>query len=173
MFALLLSFYFFTLLPLLLVSKYGITILASANTPCVDHVTHEDTAIAHFACVCHLEDHLHRGLHQGITTDDCQGYALNHVRRILYTTIDSLFAALTDAVNAVVLKPVNVRLQQCFFYILELFIRFLLFTLLIINTTIKSFTRRCNLFAGTSEVQGERRIELARILPSRSLHSHL
>ena len=106
--------------PLLLVSQNGITVLTSANTPCVDHVTHEDTAITYFACVCHLEDHLHRGFHQWITADDGQCHSLNDVSRVLHAAVYPFLSALSDAVYVMVLKPVDVRTEQGLLDLLKL-----------------------------------------------------
>ena len=93
---------------------------ARANAPCVNHVAHEDAAIAHLARVCHLQDHLYRRLHEVVAAHDGQRYALYHVRRILHTAVYPFLSALSDAMHVVVLKPVDVRLQQCLLHILEL-----------------------------------------------------
>ena len=65
---------------LLLVLQYGVTMLTCTDAPGVDHVAHEDAAVAHLARVSHLQDHLHCRLHQRIATDDGQRHTLYHVR---------------------------------------------------------------------------------------------
>ena len=105
---------------LFLVSQNCVAVLACADAPRVDHVAHEDAPITDFARVCHLQDDLHRRLHELVAAHDGQCHTFNHVGRVLHTALDALLTALPDAMHVVILKPINVRMQQCFFHILEL-----------------------------------------------------
>ena len=95
---------------LFFIPQHRVAVLARANTPRVDHLTDEDAAVAYLARMGYVQDDLHRWLHKLVAAHNGQRHALYHVRRVLHTTVDSLLSALADAVNVVVLEPVDVRL---------------------------------------------------------------
>ena len=83
----------------------------STDAPGVDHVAHEDTTIANLTRMGYLQYHLHSGIEEYVATNNSDSYALNNICAILHATIDSLLAALSDAVDVMVLKPVDVRAE--------------------------------------------------------------
>ena len=93
---------------LLLISQYGVAVLACSDAPSVNHIAYKDTTVADFACVGYLQNDLHRWIEENVATHDGDGDTLDHIGAVLYTTIDSLLTALSDAVNVMVLKPVDV-----------------------------------------------------------------
>ena len=62
---------------LFLVSQNCVAVLACADAPRVDHVAHEDAPITDFARVCHLQDDLHRRLHELVAAHDGQCHTFN------------------------------------------------------------------------------------------------
>ena len=94
---------------LLLIPKYGIAMLTSADAPSIDDVAHEDTTIANLTRMGHFEKHLNGGIEYHVTTYNRNGYTLYHVRRILHATVYPFLTTLADAMHVVVLKPVDVR----------------------------------------------------------------
>ena len=99
--------------------------LASADAPHVNHVAHEDAAVAHLACMRSLDNHLYGRLDELFAADDGQCHTFYDVRRVLNATIDTLLSALTYAMHVVILKPIDVRREQCLFDILELSLAYL------------------------------------------------
>ena len=98
------------LLPsLLFISKYGITMLASANGPSVYDIAHKDAAIANLARMGYLQNDLHRWIEEYVATHDSDSHTLNYVSTILYSAVYPLLTALTNAMHIVVLKPIDVR----------------------------------------------------------------
>jgi hypothetical protein len=57
----------------------------------------------------YFQNYLYGGIEEYVATHNGDGYTLYDVGAVLYTTIDALLTTLTDAVNVVVLKPVDVR----------------------------------------------------------------
>ena len=94
---------------LFLVPQYRVAMFACTDAPCVDHVAYKDAAIAHFARMSRLDDDFYRWLHKLVAANNGQRHALNDIRRILDTTINAFLSTLTDAVNVVILKPINIR----------------------------------------------------------------
>lgn len=45
---------------LLLVSQNRVAMLTRSDAPCVDHIAHEDTAVANLTRMRHIENHLDR-----------------------------------------------------------------------------------------------------------------
>ena len=93
---------------LFLISQYGVAVLACANAPSVNHIAYKDTTVADFTCVSYLQNNLYGWIEKNVAAHNGDGHALDYVGTVLYTTIDALLTALTNAVNVVVLKPVDV-----------------------------------------------------------------
>ena len=56
----------------------------------------------------YLKNDIYSWIEKHVAAHDGDGDTLDHVGAVLYTTIDSLLTALSDAVNVMVLKPVDV-----------------------------------------------------------------
>ncbi len=82
--------------------------LSCANGPRVDYIANKDAAIANLARMSYLQNDLHRWIEEYVTTHNGNGDTFNNVCTILYAAIDSLLTTLTDAVNIVVFKPVDI-----------------------------------------------------------------
>ena len=93
---------------LFLISQYGVAVLACANAPSVNHIAYKDTTVADFTCVSYLQNNLYGWIEEYVAAHNGDGHTLDHVGTVLYTTRDALLPALTNAVNVVVLKPVDV-----------------------------------------------------------------
>ena len=105
---------------LFLIPQNSIAMLAGSDAPCVNHFAHEDAPVADFARMCCFCNYLDGRLQELVAADDGYCYTLDNVRRILHATVDAFLSALTDSVYVVILKPVDVRVEQCFLYILKL-----------------------------------------------------
>ena len=109
------------LLPsLLFISKYGITMLACANGPGVDDIANKDATIANLARMGYLQNDFHCRIKENIATHDSDSHTLNHVGTVLHSAVYPFLTALTNAMDVVVLKPIDVRRKQGCFYLLEL-----------------------------------------------------
>ena len=53
---------------------------ASTNAPSVNHVTHKDSAITHFARMSRVNDDFYCGFHELITAHDGQSNTLYDIR---------------------------------------------------------------------------------------------
>ena len=65
---------------LLLISQYGVAVLASADAPCIYHVADEDAAVADLSRVGCIDNHLHGRLDKLIAANNGDSYALNDIR---------------------------------------------------------------------------------------------
>ena len=65
---------------LLFVTEYGVTVLASTDAPNINHVAHEDAAIAHLASMGYIQYHLHRRFNKLVATNYRYLYTLYHIR---------------------------------------------------------------------------------------------
>ena len=66
--------------------------LASADAVTIVYVADEDAAIADFACMCDFKDGIYGRFDNNLAANDTDGYALNDIRVVAYTTIDALLA---------------------------------------------------------------------------------
>ena len=93
---------------------------ACTDAPCIEHIAHKDTTIADLTRMGYFKNDFYSWIEKHVAAHDGDGDTLDHVGTVLYTTIDSLLTALADAVNVVVLKPVDVGRKQSSFHLLEL-----------------------------------------------------
>jgi hypothetical protein len=94
-------------------------VLSCSDRPRIDHIAHEDATIADLARMGFAQNDFDGRLHEHVAADDGQGNALDNVRGILNSAVDSFLAALADSVDIVILEPVDVRLQEGLLYILK------------------------------------------------------
>ncbi len=104
---------------LFLVAKYAVTVFSSSDRPCVDDVTYEDASVAYFTSLSSVDNHLDGRRHKLVAAYNADGYALNHIGRILNAAVYSGLPALSDSVHVVVFKPIDVRAEQSFFYLFK------------------------------------------------------
>ena len=93
---------------LFLVFQNGVAILTRADAPRVNDITDKDASVSYLARVGYFQEYLNRWLHDDIPTYNRYGNSLYHVRGILHATIYALLTTLADAVNIMILKPINV-----------------------------------------------------------------
>ena len=53
--------------------------LTRADAPGVNHVAHENAAVANLTCMGYCQDHLHRGFYKLITAYNGQCHTLYHI----------------------------------------------------------------------------------------------
>ena len=93
---------------LFLVCEYRVSAISCADRVTINYIAKEDTTVTNLACVCYCHYYLNSRLNELLSADDCDLHALNHISRVLYTSVNALLTTLANSVYIVVLKPVNV-----------------------------------------------------------------
>ena len=120
---------------LFLVGKNGVTVVASTDGVTVDHITEEYTSIAHFTRMGYVHNHFDGGFYKHLTAYNTNLHTLDDISGILHSTVDALLATLSDTMNIMIFKPVDVGIEQCLFDILKLCLADDCFNLLHNNTS--------------------------------------
>ena len=105
---------------LLLVSQNSVAVLTGADAPGVNDVADENTPVANITRMSYFQDNLDGWINYHVAAHNGQRNSFDDISGILYSTVDTLLTTLPDAMNVVVLKPVDVRREQGFLDLFKL-----------------------------------------------------